>query len=69
MAEDRGKPAELEEEAPFDANPPVDPTQPQVGNSKAQFFLPSEDERQDEAREDGDEGREEKHGESPEEAD
>jgi hypothetical protein len=28
---------------PFDQNPPVDPSQPQVGNSRAQFFMPQEE--------------------------
>ena len=65
MAEDREEPAELEEEAPFDADPPVDPSRPQVGNSKARFFLPRDDRPQDEPR-DGEEGdREQEHGESP----
>ncbi len=28
---------------PFDQNPPVNPSQPQVGNSRAQFFMPREE--------------------------
>ena len=65
MSEDREEHAAAEHEAPFDADPPVDPSRPQVGNSKARFFLPREDRSQDDAR-DGEEGdREEEHGESP----
>jgi hypothetical protein len=30
--------------APFDDDPPVDPGEPQVGNSKARFFLPQDEE-------------------------
>ncbi len=30
--------------APFDDDPPVDPGEPQVGNSKAKFFLPHDEE-------------------------
>lgn len=29
---------------PFDDNPPVEPSVPQVGNSKARFFVPREEE-------------------------
>ncbi len=50
MAEDRGEHEEVEEEAPFDANPPVDPSEPQVGNSKARFFMPR-DEDEDSSKE------------------
>ncbi len=65
MSEDREEHAEVEEETPFDANPPVDPSQPQVGNSKARFFLPREARPEEEARDGEEEGdREEEHGES-----
>ena len=37
--------------APFDENPPVDPGQAQVGNSKARFFTPREEESGDEGDE------------------
>lgn len=47
---------------PFDEDPPVDPKSEQVGNSKARFFVPSEEEP--EKDEDGDE-----QGESGEESD
>ncbi len=36
MAEEQ----EQGESAVFDENPPVDPSKPQVGNSKARFFVP-----------------------------
>lgn len=47
MTEEREQ-AEQEEEreradAPFDENPPVDPTSQQVGNSNARFFMPREE--------------------------
>ncbi len=32
------------DETPFDDDPPVDPTQAQVGNSKARFFVPRDEE-------------------------
>ena len=41
--------------APFDDDPPVDPSEPQVGNSKAKFFVPR-DEETDEAEEGQGEG-------------
>ena len=44
MAEERVEQEVQEEETSFDANPPVDPSQPQVGNSKARFFVPREEE-------------------------
>ena len=31
------------EEIPFDEDPPVDPSVPQVGNSRARFVLPAEE--------------------------
>ena len=31
------------EETPFDEDPPVDPSVPQVGNSKARFVMPDEE--------------------------
>jgi hypothetical protein len=33
-----------EEPPPFDENPPVDPSEPRVGNSKAVFVQPDEEE-------------------------
>ena len=46
--EDREEREEWEErderaEIPFDEDPPVDPSVPQVGNSRARFFVPSDD--------------------------
>lgn len=32
------------EPAPFDEDPPVDPEKPQVGNSRAKFYMPEEPE-------------------------
>ena len=46
-------------DAPFDENPPVDPGQAQVGNSKARFFMPRE----------GEQGQGEDEGEKEDEAD
>ncbi len=40
---------------PFDEDPPVNPGKAQVGNSKARFFVPRDDE-EDETPEGGDEG-------------
>jgi hypothetical protein len=41
---------------PFDQNPPVEPGEPQVGNSRARFFMPREEsedgEEDEEVRED-----------------
>jgi hypothetical protein len=54
MIEEREGAEQGEEErgsAPFDENPPVDPTESQVGNSRARFFMPSEDD-QDESGDD-----------------
>jgi hypothetical protein len=63
MTEEREGAEQGEEErgkAPFDENPPVDPTESQVGNSRARFFMPSEDDEQDEdeagEEQDGDQG-------------
>ena len=39
---------------PFDEDPPVDPKSEQVGNSKARFFVPSEEEPEGDG--DGEEG-------------
>ena len=41
---------------PFDDDPPVDPSEPQVGNSKAKFFVPR-DEETGEAQEGQGEGK------------
>jgi hypothetical protein len=38
---------------PFDQNPPVNPEEPQVGNSRARFFMPSES-KDEEAEAEGD---------------
>jgi hypothetical protein len=56
--------AEEREQTAFDANPPVDPTEPQVGNSRARFFMPRDegsdaDSDEDENERDEDEGGEE----------
>jgi hypothetical protein len=40
------------EQQPFDDNPPVDPSEPQVGNSRARFFMP----REEDAEREGPEG-------------
>jgi hypothetical protein len=48
------------EEAPFDENPPVDPSTAQVGNSNARFFMPKDDDE-----EEGDEGGDVSGGEGP----
>lgn len=42
-----------DEPAPFDEEPPVEPGKPQVGNSKAEFFMPTdnEDETEEEVSE------------------
>jgi hypothetical protein len=66
VADERADTAEHAEDAPkpFDQNPPVNPSEPQVGNSRARFFMPraegegdEEDEQSEEAREgDGREG-------------
>ena len=37
---------------PFDQNPPVNPSEPQVGNSRARFFMPREESEDPEASED-----------------
>ncbi len=58
MAEERAEQSEPPEQASFDANPPVDPSEPQVGNSKARFFVP----REDEAREGQEEQQDESSG-------
>ncbi len=61
MSEERQQADQEEErergEAPFDENPPVDPTSQQVGNSNARFFMPREGEsEQEQSEEDGEEG-------------
>ena len=59
MTEDGEGSAQQDETAtdgtPFDADPPVDPGQAQVGNSKAKFFVPR-DEETGEAEEEQGEG-------------
>ena len=37
---------------PFDQNPPVNPSEPQVGNSRARFFMPREESEDSEDSED-----------------
>ena len=32
------------EDTPFDEDPPIDPSVPQVGNSRARFVLPADEE-------------------------
>lgn len=56
MAEEREQEQSEEQrsDAPFDDNPPVEPGKPQVGNSKAKFFIPRDDE-QDEGADDAEE--------------
>ena len=44
---------------PFDQNPPVNPSQPQVGNSRAQFFMPCEESEGDEDEGAGEDASEE----------
>jgi hypothetical protein len=46
------------ESAAFDENPPVDPSEPQVGNSKARFFVPG-DELKDSSEEEASSERDE----------
>ena len=59
MTQEREETAPQEEAegagAPFDDDPPVDPTEPQVGNSKAKFFVPR-DEETEEAQDERGEG-------------
>jgi len=43
---------------PFDQNPPVEPGEPQVGNSRARFFMPREEGEDGEDEEDEQEVRE-----------
>jgi hypothetical protein len=45
---EREAPPEPRSDEPFDADPPVDPSEPQVGNSRARFFVPREDAGEDE---------------------
>jgi hypothetical protein len=45
--EDRDGEPEPRADEPFDADPPVDPSEPQVGNSRARFFVPREDADED----------------------
>ena len=64
--EDR-EPAEeehREEPVPFDANPPINPSEPQVGNANAVFFMPREEgaEEAEEESEDEPEEGEGQHG-------
>jgi hypothetical protein len=59
-----GEPQQAPEEEggpePFDQNPPVNPSEPQVGNSRARFFMPREEsEGHDEESEEGVEEEEE----------
>ncbi len=51
MADERVDQEEAGEDEPFDANPPVEPSEPQVGNSKARFFMPR-DEDEESSKED-----------------
>jgi len=44
---------------PFDQNPPVEPGEPQVGNSRARFFMPREETEESEESEGGEEDGEE----------
>ena len=44
------------EQQPFDDNPPVDPSEPQVGNSRARFFMPREEGAESEGAEEDEEG-------------
>jgi hypothetical protein len=63
MAEEREQVEQEEEreraDAPFDENPPVDPTSQQVGNSNARFFMPREEEAEEGEGEEGGECEEE----------
>jgi hypothetical protein len=63
MAEEREQVEQEEEreraDAPFDENPPVDPTSQQVGNSNARFFMPREEETEESEGEEGEAGEEE----------
>jgi len=43
---------------PFDQNPPVNPSEPQVGNSRARFFMPREENEGAENQEEEEEVRE-----------
>ena len=47
MAKERAEQKQQGQETSFDENPPVDPSEPQVGNSKARFFVPREDPEDD----------------------
>ncbi|MBA3422113.1 MAG: hypothetical protein H0U12_09540 [Thermoleophilaceae bacterium] len=60
MAEEQ----EQSESAAFDENPPVDPSEPQVGNSKARFFVPRDEDEDGSGREAGSERDESGEGES-----
>ncbi len=51
---EREAPPEPRSDEPFDADPPVDPFEPQVGNSRARFFVPREDADEEEADESAD---------------
>lgn len=42
-----------EDQAPFDEDPPVDPEKAQVGNSKAKFFMPTDNEAAEQDEEEG----------------
>ncbi len=43
MAEEHAEQNGEGDEAPFDDNPPIDPSEPQVGNSNARFFVPRDE--------------------------
>jgi hypothetical protein len=51
--QEQGEPEETEGGVePFDQNPPVNPSEPQVGNSRARFFMPREESGDSEDSED-----------------
>jgi hypothetical protein len=51
--EQESEPTPDGEPAAFDEDPPVDPEKAQVGNSKAQFFMPDDTEAADQDEEEG----------------
>jgi hypothetical protein len=58
--QEQAEPADAGDEAddapePFDQNPPVNPSEPQVGNSRAQFFMPREEGEEDDEQPDEEE--------------
>lgn len=63
MADERVDQEEAGED-PFDANPPVEPSEPQVGNSKARFFMPRDEDEESSKEELAGEGAESEEGES-----